>query len=795
MGIERGSRNLFARDVISLQPAPPERLELELAPRSDTVSSFVHTRASEQAWAAVNQAMMEPAGVLFWIGGPAGCGKTHFLNYVLALAKKAGTLESLSSRHVTCGFEMAGRTLAAEMEANLLDVLAEAIGGSRRQASLWQDVRGETAMMVAMEQARRTGIREVTVAIDFSLAEVEPAAKYFASLAEVARSCKLVRLIVLAAGRGAPPAGARALGVAPRDAEEAMRVALGRVRKLDDEGGEPIDEAYERIDIGGFAAREIFPFHPASLSTIHALANPPGSIAAAARLMREVLAPVLEEYAFGFERLVCPADVMGNPIAARRADAVLGEAGASAAVARSDGNERELARQIVETLIAAHLAAPDAALGPVEMVARVPMLAAGVSAWPAAAIGELIRKLAAASSGAIDVIAGAARFNPAAASAPGVLRFNTGLPLARHFIADLQAAHDEGDLWSSVARLGDAMANAIENAARTRRTLATSLAEAHLELPPAQEQALSEYVALGEGGPEMLMEIAADPARHGAAAQTITRYEGLAAAAAAVPRMRAMREYLEASGLRVCFDDDSSRDPRVSALETECQLLAAEIGPRAVAGAPRNLDAIEARFQKFKWTYVQLYRTAHDRWRAEIERLAIVAEDARRYLDVLGRLNSITALGPQAAPELDPLVRELTLQIGRCEFEGTLAAEVTPRCPSCGFLLGTQSPRADLEDAMERVRRALEVKLAALSQSAIARIILQHDHAHRLEGFLKITQAAQTDALVRVLDERLARYLARLLDENLGAARGGAVVAHLEHRGRRSRGIHPTRRK
>ena len=73
---------------------------------------------------------------------------------------------------------------------------------------------------------------------------------------------------------------------------------------------------------------------------------------------------------------------------------------------------------------------------------------------------------------------------------------------------------------------------------------------------------------------------------------------------------------------------------------------------------------------------------------------------------------------------------------------------------------------AEIEDAMEAIRRALEIKLAALSQSMIARLIRSHDRENRLEGFLKITQAAQTDALVRVLDEGLARYLARVLEDD-----------------------------
>jgi hypothetical protein len=50
-------------------------------------------------------------------------------------------------------------------------------------------------------------------------------------------------------------------------------------------------------------------------------------------------------------------------------------------------------------------------------------------------------------------------------------------------------------------------------------------------------------------------------------------------------------------------------------------------------------------------------------------------------------------------------------------------------------------------------------------------LIRQHDRGHRLDGFLKIIQAAHTDALVRVLDDNLARYLGRLLDERPGVIR------------------------
>jgi hypothetical protein len=59
----------------------------------------------------------------------------------------------------------------------------------------------------------------------------------------------------------------------------------------------------------------------------------------------------------------------------------------------------------------------------------------------------------------------------------------------------------------------------------------------------------------------------------------------------------------------------------------------------------------------------------------------------------------------------------------------------------------------------------LRDKLAILSRGAIARLIKKYDQAHRLDGFLKITQAAQTEALAAVLDDQLTAYLARLLQE------------------------------
>ncbi len=317
------------------------------------------------------------------------------------------------------------------------------------------------------------------------------------------------------------------------------------------------------------------------------------------------------------------------------------------------------------------------------------------------------------------------------------------------------------------------MALAVEAAVRTREALASALDEANLEMPAANSTAIAEYIALAEAGATAMLAAAADRSYLESAIQIAAVYEVLAAAAESIPRMRAMREYLAATGLRVTPDElgvseNLWQHSTIVSLETECELLRVELGPRVLTEPPRSLDALEARFQKFKWTYVQCYLSAHTRWREKTDRLALAVADARRYFDALARLNAIAALGRPEGAQLGACVTSLSARVVRCDLGDAIAPETTPRCASCGFQLGASSPQAEIEDAMEAIRRALEVKLAALSRSMIARLIRAHDKEHRLEGFLKITQAAQTDALVRVLDNNLARYLAQVLEEERG---------------------------
>ncbi len=773
MNDKQAVAQLPLREALVIAPPVVERLALEKKPRAITVSSYFPTRAARRALQRINRELSERTGKVFWISGPAGAGKTHFLNYVLALEERAGSPQTSNGRRMTFGLETPGQVRGAEVEAHVLEALAARLSRDTRGGSVWREMRGPQALKVALEQARRVGFVAVTGAIDFGVGDPSDAAEYVATLSEVAASFKTVKFSVIAASRPpAPKAKALPLQVAPADAAEAAAAAVNRVRILSDHAAR---------DFGQLAGDEpsglatIFPFHPRALNALQALADPPTTIAAIAALVREVLLVLCAPQPGGPRRLIYPGDLLASPAVMKRVQLALGSAGTAAlkiahnALTGLDGNHRKLADEIVSTLVVNCAAGNQKTLASRELETLVPMLAHPESRAESAATvtAELLRKLSERTNGVIRYQSGAARFDPEAAGARDLAAFNSALGLARKFDPALSELADKAEVDLEVSHLADAMALAVENAERVRIALAAALKEAGAEFMPENREALENYSALALAGASALLETAADPSRRESALHTLARYDTLARAAGMIPQMRAMREYLEATGLRIADHEDPAKGPRIAALETECELLAAELGPRLLTNPLRSLDALEARFEKFKWTYVLDYLGGHEKWRAEMQRLSPIADDLRRHLEALSRLNAIPTLGAPQGEELGALAAEISSHIIHCESR-RIPAEVTPRCAVCNYLVGAVAPSAQLAELMERTRRALSIKLAALSQSAIARIVSKHDRAHRLDGFLKITQAAQTDALVRVLDEKLALYLARLLDENLG---------------------------
>ena len=774
-------RELAVHEPVAIGPEIPERMPLESVPGAATVESLVLTRGAQSAWEAINRQLNETHGALFWIGGATGTGKTHFLNYVAALDRRAGSLSAEPARNLTLVIEIAGRARAADVDSLVLQFFArELTGDSRKAPLLWQQMRGAEALSMALEQARRQGVRTVTAIIDFGATDARPAAATLQALVDLASTLNHPKLTVLAAGRGDAPDHARIFSVAP-EADETITVAIGRARRLEDTAQRMVDDAYRGLESDEYDPRAVYPFHPATMAALRSIGGPSAGVVPLARLARAALISWHESNSRA--PLIYPADLIAAGAVRNAFEARLGESGraalklGSAAAARLADHKRATARQVVVTLMMHQLGDGAPALSLDELRARMPPPAIDSMRGADPELAEVVAELAAESDGVIrfDPDSHSVQFNPRAAGAPKVAAFNAALPLLLRFDSTLTPAQEMAELRAGTSRLGDAMASALEGADRNREMLAAAIHEAGGKLSADQQRIFADFIAIAEAGPQHLIECAAKGERYQAAIAAIGAYEALALVAVAVPRLRSMREYLAETGLLAAFDDDPARDRHLVALETECQLLTVAVNPAALASAARNLDALEARFQKFKWTYVQRYRPAHEAWRLEMERLSGTAEDARRYADALLRLNSIAALGRPEGVELDAQTAALEQRIVRCDLEGPLSPEITPRCPRCGFVIGTLSLRAELEDLLARAKRDLQAKLAILSQSAISRLIEHHGHNHRLEGLLKIIQAAQTEALIRVLDDKLTRYLTRLLDENIAAAQDAKV--------------------
>src|SRR5260221_13781743 len=261
MGVRKTTEPV-AGECVAIGPEIVERMALEREPSATTVASYVLTRGARHAWAAINRQMTGAQGAFFWISGAAGTGKTHFLNYVSALSSRAGALSSETARYLTLPIEVASGMSPAEIERCTLEWIDNALSGSDRVPALWRQMHGAEALALALDSARRQGIAGITIVFDLSLGKTAPALEAFSALAQVASTFKHLRLIVVAAGRDAPPATVPAFDVTPSPNEFAA-VAIRRARRPDDAAFQSVDRLYRNLE-SPFDPHAIYPLHPAA---------------------------------------------------------------------------------------------------------------------------------------------------------------------------------------------------------------------------------------------------------------------------------------------------------------------------------------------------------------------------------------------------------------------------------------------------------------------------------------------------------------------------------------------------
>src|ERR1700693_4998931 len=75
--------------LFEVGPSLEDRVSLESVASAGTVDFYLLTEAAHSAWAAISARLASGAGVVFWIGGPAGAGKTPFLHLLEGVGARA----------------------------------------------------------------------------------------------------------------------------------------------------------------------------------------------------------------------------------------------------------------------------------------------------------------------------------------------------------------------------------------------------------------------------------------------------------------------------------------------------------------------------------------------------------------------------------------------------------------------------------------------------------------------------------------------------------------------------------
>ncbi len=284
-----GIREPILRETGGVELQIEDRIRLSDAPTRAYIESFVMTRGAESAWAEINQRLRSATSSLLWIKGPAGSGKTHFLSYVLALSARAGVLDSSPGKHLSIAVSEAEEM--AVLERRLAEIIAHQLATSDKSYALWRELPDADALRVALDQARRQGVRAITAVIDFGLADRDLLAACEEAIIRLVKSAREPKLTLIAAARNAPlQAEIMVCEIAPESDEEVL-VAITRARCLS--ANFPVigsgAQHAENGNSGDFSVDPYFPFHPLTVAALLRLAPEQHRIAAIARIACEAL--------------------------------------------------------------------------------------------------------------------------------------------------------------------------------------------------------------------------------------------------------------------------------------------------------------------------------------------------------------------------------------------------------------------------------------------------------------------------------------------------------------------------
>jgi hypothetical protein len=175
---------------------------------------------------------------------------------------------------------------------------------------------------------------------------------------------------------------------------------------------------------------------------------------------------------------------------------------------------------------------------------------------------------------------------------------------------------------------------------------------------------------------------------------------------------------------------------------------------------------MRAAFDRFYGRYRAAYLEHHRQYWREALRLHAQLMDFAPKTYALRRLNTLTELGPPMGEEAIARYEELPGRMGACALalRQELGLSQEARCPACGIALGEEPPWQEAEEVQHLLEKAVSQQLQRLSSKAVRRVLLQSGEA-RLQEFLQVVQASQTQSLGQILDDELLGFLRRFLVE------------------------------
>ena len=177
-------------------------------------------------------------------------------------------------------------------------------------------------------------------------------------------------------------------------------------------------------------------------------------------------------------------------------------------------------------------------------------------------------------------------------------------------------------------------------------------------------------------------------------------------------------------------------------------------------------SGMRATCDRFRCAYRKAYQEHHRQYRREALRLHGQLMDFAPKTYALRRLNTLTELGPTMGEEAIARYEDLPGRIGACSLALRQELELSQeaRCPACGIALGEEPPWQEAEEVQHLLEKALNQQLHRLSSKAVRRVLVQSGEA-RVQEFLQVIQASQTQSLAHVLDDELLGFLRRFLVE------------------------------